>query len=119
MPSEQSRLRVSQTNGVTTVEFLDRNIIDEARIQAIGDELAALIDAQPKPKLLINFASVDHLTSAALGTLILISNKVRDRGGKLRLANIDPQIKEVFHITRLDQLFSIHPTTADALGTFD
>jgi len=115
MAAADSRIRVKRLDNVTQVEFVDRNILDEANIQMIGDEIAALIDAGPNPKLLISFANVEHLSSAALGTLITINNRIRTRAGQLRLANIDPQIYEVFAITRLNKLFSIHETTDDAM----
>lgn len=118
MASGASRLRIREDSGVTHVEFADRNILDEANIQAIGEEIGGLIDSSSAPKLLISFANVDHLSSAALGALITINNRVRERTGQLRLANIDPQIYEVFVITRLNKLFEIHPTTEDALGSF-
>ncbi|HYE62528.1 MAG TPA: STAS domain-containing protein [Phycisphaerales bacterium] len=114
MPPE-SRIRVKRINDVTQVEFLDRNILDEGNIQVIGDEIAALVDATPNPKLLLSFANVEHLSSAALGTLITINNRVKQRQGQLRLSNIDPQIYEVFTITRLNKLFSIHPTAEEAI----
>ncbi len=113
-----SRLRVQSIEGITQVEFIDRNILDEANIQAIGDEISELIDRADVPNLLLSFSNVDHLSSAALGALITINNKVKDKGGSLRLANIDPQIYEVFMITRLNKLFDIHETTDDALKAF-
>ncbi len=119
MAQADSRLRVRRQDSITLVEFIDRNILDEANIQSIGEEITALIEAESAPKLLISFSNVDHLSSAALGTLITIRNKVRDRGGQLRLANIDPQIYEVFVITRLHKMFSIHETTDDALKSFE
>ncbi|CAG0967895.1 Anti-sigma-B factor antagonist [Phycisphaerales bacterium] len=118
MPGAESRIRVKRIDGVIQVEFVDRNILDEGNIQSIGDEVAALIDADPSPRLLISFANVEHLSSAALGTLITINNKIRAKSGQLRLTNIDPQIYEVFTITRLNKLFQIHPTVADAMRTF-
>jgi anti-sigma B factor antagonist len=118
MPSGDSRLRVKRLDLVTQVEFIDRNILDEANIQSIGEEIGQLIEAEPKPKLLLSFANVDHLSSAALGTLINVNNKVRQRGGQLRLANIDPQIYEVFVITRLNKLFEIHESTDAAIKSF-
>lgn len=69
-------------------------------------------------RLVISFVNVEHLSSAALGTLITINNKVRQRAGQLRLCDIDPQIYEVFTITRLNKLFQIHPTAADAMKSF-
>ena len=118
MAAHDSRLRISQQGDVTQIEFLDRNILDEANIQAIGDEIGQLIDDAGTPRLLISFSNVDHLSSAALGTLITINKRVNDKSGMLRLADIDPQIYEVFAITRLDKLFQIHETRDDALTSF-
>jgi anti-sigma B factor antagonist len=117
-PAGASRLRVKQVTGVTQVEFIDRNILDEANIHQIGEEITALVDSSSAPKILINFANVDHLSSAALGTLITVNNRVKNRKGQLRLANIDPQISEVFKITKLDKLFQIHETTDAAMSSF-
>lgn len=118
MPQAESRVRVKRVDNVSQVEFVDRNILDEGNIQMIGEEIARLIDAEPSPRLLISFANVEHLSSAALGTLITINNRIRARSGQLRLANIDPQIYEVFVITRLNKLFQIHETTEEAMKSF-
>jgi anti-sigma B factor antagonist len=113
-----SRLRISDNGGVTLVEFVDRNILDEANIQAINEEITAVIEHASVPKILISFSNVDHLSSAALGALITINNKIREKSGALHLANIDPQIYEVFVITRLNKLFNIHETTDEAQTAF-
>ncbi len=118
MASTASRIRVVDQDGVKRIEFLDRNILDEANIQQIGDEIARLVDEAPQPKVLISFQNVDHLSSAALGTLITINNKVRGRDGQLRLADIDPQIYEVFVITKLNKLFQIYDSSDQALASF-
>lgn len=115
MAGSESRLKVRKVDGIVQVEFVDRNILDEGNIQSIGDEIAALIEAEPTPRLVLSFTNVEHLSSAALGTLITINNKVRAKSGQLRLSNIDPQIYEVFTITRLNKLFQIVPTVADAV----
>ena len=118
MSSGESRLRVIRDGGITRVEFIDRNILDEANIQQIGEEIASLIDDDPDPKLLISFSNVVHLSSAALGTLITINSKINNGGGQLRLSNIDPQIYEVFVITRLNKLFQIFDDVPEALKSF-
>ncbi len=119
MASPDTRIRVKRHDGITQVEFLDRNILDEANIQIIGEEIGGLVDAEAKPKLLISFQNVEHLSSAALGALITINQRVRAKSGQLRLADIDPQIYEVFVITRLNKIFSIHETSEDAVKSFE
>ena len=117
-PSSSSRLRVSEQDQTTCIHFVDRNILDEANIQQIGEEISAIVDSRPQPRILISFENVDHLSSAALGTLITINNKIRSKEGQLRLANIDPQIFEVFVITKLNKLFQIHESSEQALASF-
>lgn len=118
MAQTDARLRVRKENGITFVEFVDRNILDEANIQQIGEEILSLIDADTAPRFVISFSNVDHLSSAALGTLITIHNKMKGRKGQLRLCNIDPQIYEVFVITKLNKLFEIHESIDKAVASF-
>ncbi len=118
MHTKDSRLVIEKEGEVVKIGFLDRNILDEANIQQIGDEITALIDHADNPKLLIDFQNVEHMSSAALGTLITINNKIRQKGGQLRLSNIDGQIYEVFVITKLNKLFQIHQDNNQALGSF-
>ncbi len=118
MASTASHIRVQDQDGVKRIEFVERNILDEANIQQIGDEIGRIVDAQDQPKVLISFQNVDHLSSAALGTLITINNKIRGKDGQLLLAEIDPQIYEVFVITKLNKLFQIFDSSDQAMASF-
>ena len=111
-------ISVTRQKDVRIVEFTNNRILDEANIAEIGNSLSALIEEQDNPKLLLDFATVDHLSSAALGKLIDANNKIRERSGQLRLTNIKPQILEVFVITKLNKLFRILPSRAEALASF-
>ena len=118
MGSSGSLIRVKDQDGVKRIEFTERNILDEANIQQIGEEIGRIVDSQERPRVLINFHNVDHLSSAALGTLITINNKIRGKEGQLRLAEIDPQIYEVFVITKLNKLFQIFESAEQAMASF-
>jgi anti-sigma B factor antagonist len=111
-------LAVSQEKDIRIVEFTNSRILDEANIQEIGQTLGVLIEEGTSPKILLDFATVDHLSSAALGMLINANNKIRQKNGQLRLASIKPQIMEVFVITKLNKLFRIMPGRAEALASF-
>jgi anti-sigma B factor antagonist len=114
MAQEPAPLKVTRQAGTVQVEFTTRKILDEANIAEIGERLSEIIEKEERPRLIISFSAVDHLSSAALGTLIIVNNKVKQRNGQLRLSNINPQIFEVFSITKLDKLFRIYPTVKEA-----
>ncbi|MEX0939684.1 MAG: STAS domain-containing protein [Pirellulales bacterium] len=112
------RLQVSDIGDVTVVHFVDRKILDEVNIQELGQELFDLVERENRSKVLLNFSTVEFLSSAALGKLITLDKKVKSHGGTLKLCNIRPEIYEVFAITKLNKLFDIKDTEADALEAF-
>jgi anti-sigma B factor antagonist len=119
MQSQQRRrLELEEIGDVTVVSFVDRKILDEQNIQIIGEQLFRLVEEQNKKKILLNFGNVEYLSSAALGKLITLNKKVQAAEGRLILCNIDPQIYEVFEITRLDKFFNIEKEEQKALQAF-
>ena len=116
--AEYRRLQVSEVGDVTVVRFRDNKIIEDINIQELGQELFQLIEAENRKKLLLNFSSVDFLSSAALGKLITLDKKVKATGGVLKLSNIRAEIYEVFAITKLNRLFDIKDDQVDALAAF-
>ncbi len=112
------RIQVSQVGDVAVVRFVDRKILDEANIQELGQELFRLVETDHQSRLLLNFSSVEFLSSAALGKLITLDKKVKAHKGKLKLSNIRPEIYEVFAITKLNKLFDIKDDEADAISSF-
>src|SRR6266851_6040836 len=112
------RLEAEDIGDVTVVSFMDRKILDEPNIQVIGEQLFSLVDESGRKKLLLNFGNVEYMSSAALGKLITLNKKLQAAGGRLILCNIDPQIYEVFEITKLDKFFNIQKEEQSALQAF-
>jgi anti-sigma B factor antagonist len=110
------RLEVAESAQVSVVKFKDQKIIDPEAIQELGDELFTLIEKDNRQKIVLNFANVEFLSSAALGKLITFEKKAKKSGAKLILSNIAPEIFQVFAITNLDKLFTIKDNEADALA---
>ena len=116
--SEYRRLDVSEVGDVTVIRFRDHKIVEDINIQELAQEMFQLIEKDRREKILLNFSSVDFLSSAALGKLITMDKKVKAGGGMLKLSNIKPEIYEVFAITKLNRLFDIKEEEADALAAF-
>ena len=118
MNQEQSRLVIKHEGDITQISFTDKNILDEAIIAQIGREIGTLIAENHNPKLMISFTGVEHLSSAALGTLITVKKQIERKDGQLRLTEINKQIYEIFVITKLNKLFKISDTADEAMSSF-
>lgn len=116
--AEYRRLDFNEVGDITVVRFRDQRITEDINIQELGQELFQLVEADFRKKLLLNFANVEFLSSAALGKLIILEKKIKTHEGVLKLSNIRPAIYEVFEMTRLNRLFDIKDDEADALADF-
>ena len=112
------RIETSEVRGITVVSFVERKILEAAHIQELGEELQHVVEHDGNKDLLLDFDKVEFLSSAALNKLIILDKKVKARSGQLKFCNLMPEIREVFVITRLNQLFEIVETRDKALESF-
>jgi anti-sigma B factor antagonist len=109
MPAQprRRRLEIEDVDDVTVVTFMDRRILDEPNIQAIGKQLFSLVEDRDRHRLLLNLTNVEYLSSAALGKLIRLNKKLKAAGGRLVLCNIRAEVYDVLEITKMDHLFDM------------
>ena len=115
MQEEPQQLTVSKEAGATIVQLAERKILDEISITKIGEQINELIAGDEQPKLVVDFANVAHMSSSALGMLITLHKRIREKNGQLRLCCIQPSIYEIFVITRLNEIFQICQSRQEAL----
>jgi anti-anti-sigma factor len=115
---DTSPLTVTPVKDISVVEFTNNKILDESVLEDIRTTLSRIIDAATTPKLLLDFVHVDYMSSAALGMLINVNKSIREKNGQLRLANIKPQIFEVFVTTKLNKVFRVLDSRPAALESF-
>ncbi len=116
---DANRLECTQSGDVTIVSFNDSKILDFTVIEEIDGELTHLVVEKNATKLLLNLRNVEFLSSAALNKLIVLEKRLRKIDGKIVLAELQPQVHEVFTITQLTKLFPICDRQADGLAQFN
>jgi anti-sigma B factor antagonist len=101
--------------GVLVVE-VDGQLIVGNRQELKQKVLDALEEGNKK--FLIDFTKTGYIDSSGLGVLVSLSKKIRDEGGDLRLAGLNEDLKTLFELTKLDTLFAITDSAAEALAAF-
>jgi anti-sigma B factor antagonist len=114
----RQRLVVEDVGDVTVVNFVDKKILDEQNIQMIGDDLFRLVDELGRRKILLNFSNVEFMSSAALGKLIRLHQRLAAVQGKLILCNISKGILEIFTLTKLDKMLKIVKDEQTGVASF-
>jgi anti-sigma B factor antagonist len=81
----------------------------------ITSTLNAAVKAKPR-NLVIDMENVSYIDSSGLAALIEAMQKIEKYGGKFALAGLQENVKPIFEIARLDQVFQIYPDVDSALA---
>src|SRR5438445_10089698 len=84
MTASRSRhFEVDHVGDITQVRFTDKRILDEQTVQTIRKQLLGLVDELGRRKLLLDFGSVEYLSSHVLGVLVTLNKRVNAARGRL------------------------------------
>ena len=90
----------------------------EIDLQTSPELRVALIDllARSKAKkMILNLSQVPYMDSSAIAVLVELLKKVNARGGKIWLTELQPRVKGLLEIVRLNTIFSLAATDAEAM----
>jgi anti-sigma B factor antagonist len=76
--------------------------------------LDALRKWQPK-KLILNLSKVPYVDSSAIAVLVEVLKEMRRTQGRVLLTELQPRVKGLLEIARLDSIFVIAKDEAEAL----
>ncbi len=116
--NDASRLTVHPIKHVTVANFQDSSLLDMASIQRIGDVLFPLIDRQNRREMILDFGPVEFMSSAALGVLLTLRQKMEKVNGRLVICGLRPELRKVFKLAAIDKLFEFYDTEEAALNSF-
>lgn len=87
--------------------------IDLSTSPAVRQGLQDIAAAQPR-RLVIDLSGVPYMDSSGVATLIEMLQRQRRHQGKLVLCGLQPKVKSIFEIARLNLVFTIvqDPTAA-------
>ena len=100
-------LELEQIGEVTVVRLAVNRLLDGPQVEALGQELLRLAADPGRARLLLDFGAVECLSSAVLHSLLLLHQHLRERGGRLALCNLRPDVQEVFALAGLEELLKV------------
>ncbi len=62
------------------------------------------------PKIALDFAELQYISSAGLRVLLLLAKKAKAAGGSVVLTGVDGMVKEVIEESGIDAFFTIYDT---------
>jgi anti-sigma B factor antagonist len=109
---------------ITIRETADAAILDMNGRISLGDALTDLRDSirealsGNQKNILLNLAEVSYIDSSGLGQLIGSYATITQRGGQMKLLNLQKRVNDLMQITKLLTVFETYTSEEEALKSF-
>ncbi len=91
--------------------------IDLAHSPAMRKALLQEIREKKTPKVFLNLEKVRYIDSSGIASLVEGLKASRDQGSRLILYGLSKTVREVMELSRLQKIFEIHDSEAQALAS--
>lgn len=105
-----------QIGEVTVLEISGRITLGEGNVM-LRDIVRDLADKGNK-RIVLNLGEVNYIDSSGLGELVKTHTTLSNKGGELKLTNLNKRVSDLLQMTRLSAVFDIQKDEASAIRSF-
>ena len=105
-----------QVGDVTVLEVSGRITLGEGNVM-LREIVRDLADKNNK-RIVLNLSEVSYIDSSGMGELVKTHTTIRNKGGELKLANLNKRVHDLLQMTRLSSVFDIQKDEASAIASF-
>jgi anti-sigma B factor antagonist len=102
--------------GIVVVGWVGHTVLDAANAAELRQRIHAI--ERRYSRIVLDMSEIEFIDSSIIGALVGVLRRVRAAGGDLKVAALTPDIETIFEVTRLQQVFSVHPSVAAAVRDF-
>jgi anti-anti-sigma factor len=108
-------MEITQTAHGNILVFALSGRLDAKTSEAFEQQLLAAI-AGGQRRIVLNFSTLDYISSAGLRVLLLAAKKLQEINGKIVLCSLKPALRTVFDIAGFSSIFSIFASLEEAVA---
>lgn len=109
----------TETEGdILVIGFRVATLIDRLSISEVAEEWMEQLESSDLRKLIIDFSSLEFLSSDLLGKLVELRTACLVRGVSLKLCSLSKELKNALSLTRLTGQFKTYRTLRSAIECF-
>ena len=107
-----ANIQIDRRDGAVVIHLSGH--IDESAADALNTELDQIL-GQGENRIIFELSDVTFMGSSGLGQIMRVYRELRNSDGFVRVVNPQPLIEDLFELTKLNTIMTIHPDVEDAL----
>jgi len=105
-----------QIGDVIVLDISGRITLGEGNVML--REIVRDLADQGNKRIVLNLGEVSYIDSSGVGELVKTHTTIQNRGGELKLTNLNKRVHDLLQMTRLSAVFDIQKDEASALKSF-
>jgi len=102
--------------GVTVLDISGRITLGEGNV--ILREIVLELAEKGEKAIVLNLGEVHYIDSSGVGELVKAHTTIRNKGGQLKLTNLNKRVHDLLQMTRLSAVFDIEKDETSAIESF-
>jgi anti-sigma B factor antagonist len=102
-----STFSTREESDILSIIFESPAGLNDFRNSPLRDSLYELIQTREEPRISLDMAKVDYLSSSGVAILVGLKRRIETRNGKLVLLHVQPIVRDLLQVMKLDRYFTL------------
>ncbi len=110
-------LESKETNGIIIINFHGTDRFNALITEPVKESLLAYFNGA-QTKLILDLEGIKFIDSSGFNVLLMAMKAANNTNGEFKICKIAEEVKELFQILQLQNVFEIHDTLEQCLESF-
>jgi anti-sigma B factor antagonist len=106
-----------RADGIAVVRWGEPITLDASHVDELRDRVAEVERAHTR--IVFEMSQLEFIDSSIVGALVGFLQRARAADGDVKLAGLTGDVVTIFELTRLNEVFRIHPSVEAAVQDFE
>ncbi|MFC2090076.1 STAS domain-containing protein [Bacteroidota bacterium] len=111
-------IEINEKNGVLVAEFTNQDRFNSPVADTVKEQLLEVF-TKPNSKLVLNLKSIKFIDSSGFSVLLTVMKAANNNYGEFKICNTLPEVKELFKLLQLHNVFELFENLDDCIASFN
>lgn len=110
-------IEVNEKQGILVAGFTGQDRFNGLITEPVKEKLLAYYN-KPNTRLVIDLEGIKFIDSSGFSVFLSLMKAANNNYGELKICNVNPEVKELFQVLQLHNVFEIYDHCKDCLDSF-
>jgi len=111
-------IEVNETSGILVAKFTNQDRFNALITEAVKETLLAYFN-KPNTKMILDLTGIHFIDSSGFSVFLALMKAANNSYGEFKICNIDKEVKELFQVLQLHNVFEINNSLEETMNSLN